>query len=111
MNYSELRKLDEFLADIGAECRGNADLQAEMDADPQAFFQKRGYDVLGEAEAREAEVRVVANTPDVVHLVLPPDPNDAVADETLTSVAGGTNCVQAGSFSSLPSCFSSAAPL
>lgn len=111
MNYGELQKLDEFLAGIGAECRGNADLQAEMDADPQAFFRKRGYDVLGEAKTRESEVRVVANTPDVVHLVLPPDPNDAVADETLTSVAGGTNCVQAGSFSTLISCFSTASPL
>ena len=34
-------------------------------------------------------VRVAANTEDVWHVVLPPDPNTELGDETIAAVAGG----------------------
>ena len=37
------------------------------------------------------DVRIVANTPETRHFVLPPDPNATLADEDLTAVAGGTD--------------------
>ena len=105
MDHSDLRQLDELLTSINEECRRNESARSELDADPRAFFHQRGYDVPG-----EAEIRVVANTPDVVHLALPPDPNEMIADDVLTSVAGGTGTVEAGSWSSIISCISSMVP-
>ena len=38
-------------------------------------------------------VRIVENTGEVYHLVLPPDPNAPLADEDLRGVSGGSNCL------------------
>ena len=88
---------------VSADYRNDPETQAELDADRRAFFAKQGYELAG-----ESAVRVVANTPDVVYLPLPPNPNEAVSDELMMAVAGG---VQPGSFFTLVlSCVSTMAP-
>ncbi len=37
------------------------------------------------------EARIVANTPETVHVVLPPDPNARLSDEALAAVSGGSS--------------------
>ncbi len=44
---------------------------------------------LGIELAPDVGVRIVADGADVLHFVLPPDPNVALSDETLGAVAGG----------------------
>ncbi len=46
------------------------------------------------------QVDVVANTDEVVHFILPPDPNMDLADESLSAVSGGATAGSAGSVSS-----------
>ena len=49
------------------------------------------------------EVRVVAQSPEVYYLALPPDPNDAVSDALLGAVVGGDGATTASSAGTLPS--------
>ena len=106
-NFSdaEFRQIADTLGAIAGDCRRKPELQAELDADPRAFFTGRGV-----AVPAEADLRVVANTPEVFHLVMPPNPNAAVSDEALSRVAGGSSgqpgC--ASTVSTLPSCLGSA---
>lgn len=58
----------------------------------------------------EVDVRFVANTDEIVHFVMPPNPNAALEDAALTGVVGGSSVSSAGSVStvaSAPSCISS----
>ena len=58
----------------------------------------------------EAEIRVVADTDEVVHFVMPPDPNAALDDVDLVGVSGGNSVSSAGTLGtvgSFPSCISS----
>ena len=58
----------------------------------------------------EVELRVVANTDEVVHFVMPPDPNAALDDVDLVGVSGGNSVSSAaslGTIASAPSCISS----
>ena len=43
------------------------------------------------------EVKIVADTPETLHIILPPDPNALLSDEDLGSVAGGKTAGSAGS--------------
>ena len=61
--------------------RANADLRTRAAADPRAVLTERGFDAL--APPPSAELRIVANTEDTVHFMLPPDPNAEMADEDL----------------------------
>ena len=44
---------------------------------------------LGIEPPSGVEVRIVGDSAEVRHLVLPPDPNQQLSDETLASIAGG----------------------
>lgn len=44
------------------------------------------------------DIQVSANTKDTFHVVFPPDPNTALSDEMLVSVAGGNCASTAGSY-------------
>ena len=60
------------------------------------------------------DVRLVVNTPETFHVVLPPDPNVALDDEALSVVAGGKSASSAGSASTAstaPSCASTASSI
>ncbi len=55
----------------------------------------------------DLEARVIANTDELHHFILPPDPNANLTDEQLSSIAGGTSTASsAGSLSTgACSCF------
>lgn len=76
-------KMDE-LAEAYSE---NADLRARTAADPRAVLVERGLELL--APPPGAEVRIVANTGDTVHFMLPPGPNAEMADDDLATLTGG----------------------
>lgn len=55
-------------------------------------------------------VRIVCDTKDTCHIVLPPDPNGELSDEALTAVAGGKSAGTAGSLGSASSVACSTVP-
>ena len=57
----------------------------------------------GSSPPSDTRLMIVRNTDDVWHFVLPPDPNQNLADDDLSAVAGGA-CGAAGCRSSLVSC-------
>ena len=56
------------------------------------------------------EVRIVADTLEVVHIIMPPDPNADLTDESLRAVAGGKTAGTAASASSASTLACSCAP-
>ena len=70
---------DEWEADPSARARGGETIRG--------LFSEQGIDV-----PNEVELRVVEDTRDVHHVIMPPDPNAALSDEALRGVSGG-NCV------------------
>ena len=96
-----IQRYESALADAANECAAAPELRTELDADPRAFFTARGVNVPD-----GVAVRVADDTADTVHLIMPPDPNDAVSDDTLTQVTGGAG-VEASTAATLISCISS----
>ena len=100
-NYGTLQR-------FGAHYRADAALRARIAAGDRS-------DLDAELPA-EVEVRVVQQTPETHHFLLPPDPNARVQDRALEGVAGGTGSGNAplstigsvGSLGSIPSTASSA---
>ena len=97
-NFSsaEFQKISDTLGAVAGDCRNSPELQAELDADPRAFLADRGMTFPA-----DADLRIAANTPEVFHLVMPPNPNATVSDEELSGVSGGST---ASTISTLPSC-------
>ena len=62
------------------------------------------------APAPGASVRVRANDDRTFHVVMPPDPNNAIADETLSGVVGGVRAGTLGSMSTVGSMGCSCVP-
>lgn len=72
------------LAALAEAVRVDPESGGRLESDPRGLLAEHGITVphgLG--------VRMVVNTAETFHLVLPPDPNAAISDEDLTSVAGG----------------------
>ena len=100
-NYGTLKRFGErYRADAALRARIAAGDRSDLDAELPA----------------EVEVRVVQQTPETHHFLLPPDPNARVQDRALEGVAGGTGSGNAplstigsvGSLGSIPSTASSA---
>ncbi len=72
--------------------RGDPEFRSRADEDPRAVLAERDFEV-----PPGVEVRFAADTDDVFHLVLPPDPNVALSDEALGMVAGGKSASTIGS--------------
>ena len=64
--------------------REDAEFRSRVDADPRAVMAEHNFDM-----PPGVELRVEADTADTFHVVLPPDPNVALSDESLGVVAGG----------------------
>ena len=60
------------------------ELRARAEAEPRAVLAEHGIRM-----PPGHDVRVVANTAETFHVVMPPDPNVALAEEDLAAVAGG----------------------
>ena len=90
---------------LAVDCLEDPALHAKMVSDPSGMLAERGIHLPD-----DVDVRVVANSGDTFHVVLPPDPNSDLGDEALNSVAGGFNSLAcagtASSFGTLPSCIS-----
>ena len=67
--------------------REDTDFRAEFEADPKSAITARGGELVREVE----DVRVVEDTEDTVHFVLPPNPNGAVSDQVLAGVSAGVD--------------------
>ena len=91
-------------------------LSADYHADPELRARIDGgdsrpvLDALGVDNPGGAELRVVADTPEVYHLPMPLDPNKAMADTALARVVGGSTTGSGGSISSAGSFGCSTAP-
>ena len=61
----------------------DADFRAAVDEDARAALADKGvhFDAPG-------EVRLTVDTEDTTHIVFPPDPNEAIADEDFNVTAG-----------------------
>ena len=75
---------------------GNADYRRRVDADPVAALRENGIDLPG-----GVEIQVRVNTDDTFYLVMPPDPNTELDDETMAAIAGGGGTI--GTLTSLGS--------
>ncbi len=89
-----------ILNGLSADYRDKPEVRTQLDEDPREFFASRGV-----AMQADTELRVVANTADVFHLALPPNPNAALQDDSLEAVAGGQT--PHSSISTFPSTVSS----
>jgi hypothetical protein len=63
-----------------AQVWSDEDLKQRLIADPRAVLQEHGIEVPD-----DVELRVVEDTDEIRHLVLPPNPSDDLSDEDLTS--------------------------
>lgn len=70
---------------IAKALRDDPEFRAQVRADPKLAMAGKGLDVP------HADVRVVVDTPDTRHFVLPPNPNAALSDDTLAPVSGGVS--------------------
>ena len=89
-------KLEKFAA-FGERYRAEAALRARLDSGDTAAALAE----LGVPAPPGAETRFVADSEEVRHFVLPPDPNAPLADETLRTVAGGDTLGTAGTASTV----------
>ncbi len=79
--------------DLAKRYRSDSDFKSRIDGgDVTDALSELGLDLPPGTEAR-----IVANTSDTVHVVLPPDPNASLSDEALSMVAGGKSASSAGS--------------
>ena len=76
-------ELQQFV-DFTAQYHESPALRVRALAEPRAVLAEHGVSV-----PPEADVRIVANTAETVHFIMPPDPNALLADEDLAAVAGG----------------------
>ena len=92
---------------FAARYREDSDLRARIDSGDLS-------DAIAELDLptppENIQVRIVADTPEVVHVIMPPDPNADLTDESLSAVAGGKTAGSAGSASTLSTLACSCAP-
>ena len=78
---------------FAARYREDSDLRARIDSGDLS-------DAIAELDLptppENIQVRIVADTPEVVHVIMPPDPNADLTDESLSAVAGGKTAGSAG---------------
>lgn len=84
--------------------------RTRMETDPRAALAEQGVEI-----PESLDVRVVVNDASTMHIVFPPDPNETLLDEALSSVNGGIQAssaatvTSASTLGSIPSTVSSAA--
>ena len=98
LDTKNLHDMGKALGVLIRECRDDPDLRRQLDADPRTFFSERSVDF-----PEGIEFRIETDTPEVFHLVMPPDPNAVLSDQDLAQIAGGTGN---STLSSIPSTLS-----
>ena len=107
LSEKEMAEVQGMVQSLSADWRADPALRARA-AEGREVLSERGLDISTDVEAR-----IVENTGEVFHLVLPPDPNAVLMDEELdgVSAAAQTGAQTAGTASCLgtiPSCISTA---
>ena len=79
-------------------------LRTRLLTDPHNVLSEHGVEIPS-----GFAINVASNSEDTFHLVLPPDPNSSLSDDSLQSISGGSNCMSSvGTVPSTVSCVSSA---
>ena len=83
---SSLAESDELqpFVDFTRKYQDSPALRARAETEPRAVLSEHGIRL-----SSEHDLRIVANTAETFHVVIPPDPNVLLAEESLTTVAGG----------------------
>ena len=84
----EMTGIGSKLESLADDWRADPALRARGARAPGEVLSERGLDI-----PTDRDMRIVENTGEVYHLIMPPDPNARLADENLRSVSGGTNCL------------------
>ena len=85
-SYEQFERNYALLKKLSADYHADPALRARIDGGDS----RPVLDAFGVDDPGGAELRVVANTPEVYHLSMPLDPNAAVADSVLREVVGGS---------------------
>lgn len=94
--YSGFEKGYAAMQELNAAYRGDEGLRRRIDGGDS----KPVAEAFGVELPPGLELRVVADTAEVFHLILPQDPNSVVADKALSEVAGGSTAGSAGTVGS-----------
>ena len=94
--YSSFEKGYATMQELNAAYRSDEELRRRIDGGDAA----PAVEAFGLDMPAGLELRVVADTAEVFHMVLPPDPNAVVADSALSEVAGGSTASSAGTVGS-----------
>ena len=81
------------------DCMEDPALRAKAVSDPAGMLAERGI-----ALPEGFDVRMVVNSDDTFHVVLPPDPNAMLEDEALAGTVGGSTAGTLSTVSTIPSC-------
>lgn len=101
-SLSDEMAIGKSLGALADEWEANPEARSRADETVRGLFSERGFEIPG-----EVELRLVEESRDVHHVIMPPDPNVALADETLNRVSGGANCVGSAGTASTVGCFPS----
>ena len=101
-----LRETASSLIEVADAYRNDPDFRDRCDADPIKALTEMGFPVVP-----DKDIRIVENTAEDFHMVFPPDPNVALADESLSAVAGGAACIGSSGGACNSNCVSSASTI
>ncbi len=107
--YRLIRRQGAVFQNLADACRSDEDRLREVEERPKDVLREHGIDM-----PMDVDVKVVLNTRDTFHLAMPPDPNQALQDESLLAVAGGKTAGTASSAATIgcvPSTVSTAGSL
>ncbi len=79
-------RYEQFLA-VADRYRNDEEFRSAIDDGREDAFAAFGMETPG---LQDMDVRVVANTDEIRHFIMPPDPNASLTDEQLSSIAGGS---------------------
>lgn len=91
--------------DFSRRYRTDASYRREVDLHADAVLSGMGFALLP-----GTDVRIAVDTPQIMHVVMPPDPNIDLSDEALDQVAGGETVGSASTAGSISSLASSTIP-
>ncbi len=80
----DLKQFEKNFTDLVAKAWKDEAFKAEFLSDPTKLFNENDMET-----PENMEIRVVENTADTIHFILPPEPSDELSDEMLADMSGG----------------------
>lgn len=110
LTKEELIEYSNLLNKFNADYRSDEKLRARIDGgDITPLFEALGSDVP-EIIGTDVQLRVVADTDKVQHMVIPPDPTWLLQDSDMSNISGGSTVGSAGSVGSTSTFLTSTGP-